>query len=543
MSKERKNIVYENWKYMKAIFWMSMIALLFSTIGSADINRTIDNAIMTAGSDTIVTVTIQNDIAQALSLQETLPSGWNLTRITDNADQFKASTNEWVWLTVTNNTIKTVKYKVTVPSGTLTGVYNIKGSITTNNITTDIVGDNTISVIQTQPYSVVYGTKNMTDPDLKVGTIDTNETVNNNAGSGSSGGSYGSGTWYQGNGGISLTVGQTSIVNMNSLKIVSSAYISAGCNNGETMDGYIEYLNGSNWRIVQYFTGADCGSNISFPQITTNSLRLTMTSGGGNDNKISWYSQGSNGWKIYATDIVHQTLSATRTIDNTPTIACGEKIITVNITNDYIPKALSLKETIPSGWSIIRISDGADQFKASTNEWIWLSLASNAVKTVKYKLTVPCDTKPGAYYINGNITVSNGGMTGVTGSNTISIVSGDILSYYRGLGLDPNIVETGDLLKAADDWRNDIIPPGYSVSINTSQLLILADEWRTGVSVSTPSPTPTPTISCDSSYPDVCIPPYPPDLNCGDIPYKNFKVLPPDPHRFDADKDGIGCET
>lgn len=55
-------------------------------------------------------------------------------------------------------------------------------------------------------------------------------------------------------------------------------------------------------------------------------------------------------------------------------------------------------------------------------------------------------------------------------------------------------------------------------------------------------PTPTKENRCDSSYPDVCIPPYPPDLDCGDIPYRNFRVLPPDPHRFDGDKDGIGCE-
>ncbi|MBA4420125.1 MAG: nuclease [Anaerolinea sp.] len=48
--------------------------------------------------------------------------------------------------------------------------------------------------------------------------------------------------------------------------------------------------------------------------------------------------------------------------------------------------------------------------------------------------------------------------------------------------------------------------------------------------------------NCDPSYPDVCIPPSPPDLDCGDIPYKRFKVLPPDPHRFDRDRDGIGCE-
>lgn len=49
--------------------------------------------------------------------------------------------------------------------------------------------------------------------------------------------------------------------------------------------------------------------------------------------------------------------------------------------------------------------------------------------------------------------------------------------------------------------------------------------------------------SCDPAYPTVCIPPPPPDLDCGDIRYTNFKVLAPDPHNFDSDGDGIGCET
>ena len=48
---------------------------------------------------------------------------------------------------------------------------------------------------------------------------------------------------------------------------------------------------------------------------------------------------------------------------------------------------------------------------------------------------------------------------------------------------------------------------------------------------------------CDPAYPDVCIPLPPPDLDCGDIPHTNFTVLPPDPHRFDGDEDGVGCET
>ncbi len=53
----------------------------------------------------------------------------------------------------------------------------------------------------------------------------------------------------------------------------------------------------------------------------------------------------------------------------------------------------------------------------------------------------------------------------------------------------------------------------------------------------------TPQSSCDPSYPDFCIPPPPPDLDCKDISSKKFTVLQPDPHRFDGDKDGIGCES
>lgn len=48
--------------------------------------------------------------------------------------------------------------------------------------------------------------------------------------------------------------------------------------------------------------------------------------------------------------------------------------------------------------------------------------------------------------------------------------------------------------------------------------------------------------ACDPSYPDVCIPPPPPDLDCRDVPYRRFRVTGGDPHRFDGDRDGIGCE-
>lgn len=49
--------------------------------------------------------------------------------------------------------------------------------------------------------------------------------------------------------------------------------------------------------------------------------------------------------------------------------------------------------------------------------------------------------------------------------------------------------------------------------------------------------------NCDPSYPDVCITPPLPDLDCKDIPYDNFRVVGDDPHGFDRDNDGVGCET
>lgn len=59
---------------------------------------------------------------------------------------------------------------------------------------------------------------------------------------------------------------------------------------------------------------------------------------------------------------------------------------------------------------------------------------------------------------------------------------------------------------------------------------------------------PPPAQNCDPSYPSVCIPPVSVagDLNCSgvrDVGHRNFVVLPPDPHRFDRDGDGIGCES
>ncbi len=62
-----------------------------------------------------------------------------------------------------------------------------------------------------------------------------------------------------------------------------------------------------------------------------------------------------------------------------------------------------------------------------------------------------------------------------------------------------------------------------------------------------PAGPPPPSGSCAASYPDFCIKPPPPDLDCAEIPGTNFRVRwdvsDPDPHHVDGDRDGVGCES
>ena len=66
-----------------------------------------------------------------------------------------------------------------------------------------------------------------------------------------------------------------------------------------------------------------------------------------------------------------------------------------------------------------------------------------------------------------------------------------------------------------------------------------------GDGVGCESPEPPPPSNCHPAYPDFCIPPPPPDLDCGDFSQKRFTVLHQhgDPHRLDRDKNGVACES
>jgi len=110
--------------------------------------------------------------------------------------------------------------------------------------------------------------------------------------------------------------------------------------------------------------------------------------------------------------------------------------------------------------------------------------------------------------------------------------------------------DPGAICPFVADWI--AIKARWGLSVDTRELAALQNlvegcpgYRRAYVPGPQPDPPPPPPPSgggCSPAYPGVCIPPPPPDLDCRDIPYRRFAVLPPDPHHFDGDHDGIGCE-
>jgi endonuclease YncB( thermonuclease family) len=76
---------------------------------------------------------------------------------------------------------------------------------------------------------------------------------------------------------------------------------------------------------------------------------------------------------------------------------------------------------------------------------------------------------------------------------------------------------------------------------------IAADQASKDLVCSEPKPKPQPLVpqqpagNCAAGY-SPCIPPSPPDLDCGDVGGPIY-VTGSDPHRLDADGDGVACES
>jgi micrococcal nuclease len=66
--------------------------------------------------------------------------------------------------------------------------------------------------------------------------------------------------------------------------------------------------------------------------------------------------------------------------------------------------------------------------------------------------------------------------------------------------------------------------------------------WRQEQPSGPAAAPPTGGGACDPSYPDFCVASSP-DLDCKEIPQRRFRVVGADPHNFDGNHDGVGCES
>jgi PKD repeat protein len=113
-------------------------------------------------------------------------------------------------------------------------------------------------------------------------------------------------------------------------------------------------------------------------------------------------------------------------------------------------------------------------------------------------------------------------------------------TYSWDFGDGGSVVESGD--DETVDHTFDVAG-NYTVTVTVTDSTGRTISDSIVVAVHEREPPATEEHMCDPSYPGLCIPPPPPDLDCDNISARNFRVLPPDPHRFDDDNDGIGCPT
>lgn len=113
-------------------------------------------------------------------------------------------------------------------------------------------------------------------------------------------------------------------------------------------------------------------------------------------------------------------------------------------------------------------------------------------------------------------------------------------------GLWVTAAERDAMVGILSSCPNEPLPAGSATPPPTEPEPATPPPEPAPVAPSVPEPPPPPAAppsNCDPSYPGVCIPPGPPDLDCGDIAFRRFAVVGSDPHGFDGNGDGIGCES
>jgi len=122
------------------------------------------------------------------------------------------------------------------------------------------------------------------------------------------------------------------------------------------------------------------------------------------------------------------------------------------------------EDSLPPGWTAT-LSDKS------------VSVDYGSTEAVTLSITAPQGAQDTTIIVRGTNSAATLSLAEVDLHVTALPPDGDILAYYRGLGLNPDVMETTDLLKAIRDWADGTIPPDFSQAITTVQLLQLIGEW------------------------------------------------------------------
>jgi parallel beta-helix repeat protein len=167
-------------------------------------------------------------------------------------------------------------------------------------------------------------------------------------------------------------------------------------------------------------------------------------------------------------------------------VALDEIVVPVTFETDvlgdigYVGVRFKFSATGP-GDVIFKATDSEEHEYTFVNEGYWgppagFYLAAEYSASTDWSLNF---SEPGEYTITFALIEAPDGevIAGIEGSEIVTVRAVDIFDYYRRLHGAYDVVDTLDLLAAADDWIADEVPPGFDQPITTMQLLALADEW------------------------------------------------------------------
>ncbi|MGF1646520.1 MAG: hypothetical protein ACFCVF_06330 [Kineosporiaceae bacterium] len=218
----------------------------------------------------------------------------------------------------------------------------------------------------------------------------------------------------------------------------------------------------------------------------------------------------------------------------------------------YSPGNRALWASRTSGTNVrfVMQSDGNAVVYSSTNRALWNCkaavpvsrpaagnvLASGATLPAGAQLVSPARSHRVVVQADGNVVLYGPGnavrwasRTSGTGNRLVMQGDGNLVVYTTAGRAAWNSGTSGN-------------PGARAVLQDDGNFVVYRPDGRAVWASAAPA-APSPRPGCDAAYPDVCIAPPPPDLDCGDIPHRRFRVLAPDPHNFDSDRDGVGCEN